>query len=155
MKRPNILLLITDQQRAPRHWPDEPGWLEQLMPNDAELARTGITFENGFCNSAMCSPSRATLFTGRFPAQHGVTLTLTAADLKPDPRNTPAVVATMADILRRHQAPAGRVLRGFTRGSLRLGPKSRPRARAAGPDGEPATLLHGAATRWPTRASGT
>jgi len=124
VKPPNIIVLITDQQRTPRHWPDEPGWLAELMPNDTELARTGLTFTNGFCNTAMCSPSRATLFTGRFPAQHGVTLTLTAADLKPDPRNTPAVVATMADILRRRQAPPERVLRQFARGLFRSGPKS-------------------------------
>ena len=53
------------------------------MPNDAELARTGITLHNGFCNASMCSPSRATLFTGLYPAEHGVTLTLTQADLRP------------------------------------------------------------------------
>jgi arylsulfatase A-like enzyme len=121
---PNLLVLITDQQRAPRHWPDEPGWLAELMPNDAELARTGITFSNAFCNTAMCSPSRATLFTGRYPAEHGVGLTLTAADLRPDPRNTPAVLATMASLLRRRQAPAQRLLTQFARGALRLGPKS-------------------------------
>jgi len=88
---PNILLVITDQQRQPRHWPQDPGWLRELMPNEAELARTGLTFTNAFCNTAMCSPSRATLLTGRYPAEHGVTLTLTAADLHPDPRNAPAL----------------------------------------------------------------
>lgn len=51
------------------------------MPNDAELARTGLSFKNAFCNTAMCSPSRATLLTGRYPAQHRVTLTLTHGDL--------------------------------------------------------------------------
>lgn len=71
---PNILLLVTDQQRYPRHWPDEPGWLRTLMPNDAELARTGLTFGNAYCNTAMCSPSRATLFTGLYPAEHGTAL---------------------------------------------------------------------------------
>jgi len=121
---PNILVVITDQQRQPRHWPQDPGWLAELMPNDAELARTGLSFTNAFCNTAMCSPSRATLLTGRYPAEHGVTLTLTAADLRPDPRNTPAVVATMAGILRRSEAPAGRVLTQFARGALRLGPRS-------------------------------
>lgn len=121
---PNLLLLITDQQRRPRHWPDEPGWLRSLMPNDAELARTGLSFENAFCNTAMCSPSRATLFTGRYPAEHGVTLTLTAADLRPDPRNAPAVAATMAGILRRREAPLRRVIEQFARGALRLGPGS-------------------------------
>ena len=121
---PNILLVITDQQRQPRHWPQDPGWLRELMPNEAELARTGLTFTNAFCNTAMCSPSRATLFTGRYPAEHGVTLTLTAADLHPDPRNAPAVTETMIRILRRHEAPAKRVLTQYVRGALRLGPHS-------------------------------
>ena len=118
---PNLLLLITDQQRRPRHWPDEPGWLRELMPNDAELARTGVSFENAFCNTAMCSPSRASLLTGRYPVDHGVTLTLTAADLRPDPRNLPAVTATLADIVRRRQAPLRRTMGAFGRGALRLG----------------------------------
>ena len=118
---PNILIVITDQQRAPRHWPEDPGWLAELMPHDTELARTGVSFSNAFCNTAMCSPSRATLLTGRYPAEHGVSLTLTAADLRPDPRNTPAVIAAMAGILRRSETPARRVLTQFARGALRLG----------------------------------
>jgi arylsulfatase A-like enzyme len=69
----------------------------------------------------MCSPSRASLFTGLYPPEHGVTLTLTAADLKPNPRFAPAVAATMAGILRRRQAPARRTLTQFTRGLLGIG----------------------------------
>jgi choline-sulfatase len=115
------VVLITDQQRAPRHWPEEPGWLRELMPNDSELANTGLSFRNGFCNTAMCSPSRSTLFTGLYPAEHGVNLTLTAADLRPNPRFAPAVTATMAGIIRRRQAPARRVLKGFARGLFRIG----------------------------------
>lgn len=103
------------------HWPDEPGWIDALMPNLAELSRTGLTFENGFCNTAMCSPSRTTLFTGRYPAEHGVELTLTAADLKPDPRNFPGVVSETKTILGRREAPARRVLTQFARGLLGIG----------------------------------
>jgi arylsulfatase A-like enzyme len=121
VKPPNFLVLITDQQRAPRHWPDDPGWLRELMPNDAELASTGLSFRNAFCSTAMCSPSRASLFTGLYPAEHGMELTLTAADLRPNPRYAPAVAATMARILRRRQAPARRVLTQFTKGLLRIG----------------------------------
>jgi arylsulfatase A-like enzyme len=120
VKPPNLLLVITDQQRQPRHWPDDPGWMTELMPNEAELARTGLTFSNAFCNSAMCSPSRATLFTGRDPAEHGVELTLTAADLRPNPRNAPAVAARAARILRRGEASPRRILTQFARGALRL-----------------------------------
>ncbi|MGZ5341031.1 MAG: sulfatase-like hydrolase/transferase [Solirubrobacterales bacterium] len=121
---PNILLLITDQQRYPRHWPDDPGWLRELTPNDQALAATGLTFQSAFCNTAMCSPSRATLLTGLFPAQHGVTLTHTTADLRPDPRNGPAVIATMLGLLGSRGAARRRILRQFTRGLLQLGPKS-------------------------------
>ncbi len=121
---PNVLLLITDQQRYPRHWPEDPGWLRALTPNDQRLAETGLTFRRAFCNSSMCSPSRATLLTGQYPAQHGVTLTHTQADLRPNPRNLPAVTATLFDILRTPGAPRQRAMLGFGRGLLQLGPKS-------------------------------
>ncbi|GIK78007.1 MAG: hypothetical protein BroJett022_16970 [Actinomycetes bacterium] len=115
-----MVLLITDQQRQVRHWPDEPGWVDALMPGCAELARTGLTFTRGFCGSSMCSPSRASLFTSRYPAEHGVELTLTAADLRPDPRHTRAVVGEMREILRRREAPPRRVLTQFAKGALGL-----------------------------------
>ena len=118
--KPNILLLVTDQQRQPRHWPDEPGWAKQLMPNDAELARTGITFTQGFCNASMCSPSRATLFTGVYPAEHGVTLTLTQADLRPNPRHAPDTFRELAGQLRTGAAPRQRLLKQFATGLFRL-----------------------------------
>jgi len=118
---PSFIVLITDQTRRPQHWPTEPGWLDSLMPNEAELARTGVRFNRAFCNTAMCSPSRATLLTSRWPAEHGVDLTLTAADLRPDLRNSPSVAATMGRILARREAPPRRVLRQFARGALRIG----------------------------------
>jgi choline-sulfatase len=74
---PNLLLLITDQQRAPMHWPTAPTWLEALTPTDGELRRTGVNFEQAFIATCMCSPSRSSFLTGTFPSRHGVTLTLT------------------------------------------------------------------------------
>ena len=122
-RAPNILLLITDQQRYPQHWPDDAGWLRELMPNDHRLMDTGIRFRRAFCNTSMCSPSRATLLTGLYPARHGVTLTHTQADLRPDPRNLPAVVGSLIGMLDTPGTRA-RALRGFGRGLLQLGPKS-------------------------------
>ena len=39
------------------------------------------------------------MLTGRYPAQHGVTLTHTQADLRPDRANSPGVVAALFGML--------------------------------------------------------
>ncbi|NTX49864.1 sulfatase-like hydrolase/transferase [Myxococcus sp. CA039A] len=67
---PNLLIILTDQQRQFRHWPK--GWAEQHLPSFQRLASTGLSFERAFTNTCMCSPSRATLWTSLFPAQTGV-----------------------------------------------------------------------------------
>ena len=72
--RMNVIMFVTDQERAIQHFP--PGWAEQNLPGMTTLMKHGVTFVNGFCNACMCSPSRATLVTGYFPAQHGVKYTL-------------------------------------------------------------------------------
>jgi arylsulfatase A-like enzyme len=121
---PNLLLLITDQQRAPMHWPDEPGFVDALMPADAELRRTGVSFEQACVATCMCSPSRASFFTGTFPSRHGVPLTLTLGDLWPDPANLPDVIRTAAGLMASGEAPRDRLTRAFVRSLFRLGPKS-------------------------------
>jgi choline-sulfatase len=121
---PNLILLITDQQRAPQHWPQDPAWLDALMPNDAELRRTGMTFSRAFIATAMCSPSRTSLLTGLYPSRHGVPLTMTKGDLFPDRRNTPDVLRTVARLAVSGEVPRGRLATAFGRALFRLGPKS-------------------------------
>ncbi|HSU18006.1 sulfatase-like hydrolase/transferase [Longimicrobium sp.] len=70
----NVILFVTDQDRAIQHFP--PGWAKENLPGLTRLQQNGLTFENAFTNSCMCSPARATLMTGYFPAQHGVKYTL-------------------------------------------------------------------------------
>jgi choline-sulfatase len=70
----NVLVFLTDQQRATQHFP--PGWTKRNMPGLDRLQRHGITFNNAFTNACMCSPARSTLMSGYFPAQHGVKYTL-------------------------------------------------------------------------------
>jgi choline-sulfatase len=80
--RPNIVILITDQERYPMHWPDN--WARDNLPNRHRLARHGLTFDRAFCAASMCSPSRASLFTGVYPAEHGVTEVLQYGSDEPE-----------------------------------------------------------------------
>src|SRR5215208_7304210 len=95
---PNLLLIVTDQQRQAMHWPRDAGWLRSLMPAHAELERTGLTFTHACTNTCMCSPSRATMLTGRMPAEHGVVLTHTRGGARP----------ARANLLETMRAGAGR-----------------------------------------------
>jgi len=69
-KPPNILIILTDQQRQFRHWPE--GWAEKNLPSFGRLAKNGLTFERAFTNACMCAPSRATLWTSLFPSETNV-----------------------------------------------------------------------------------
>jgi arylsulfatase A-like enzyme len=69
-KTPNLVLIVTDQEREVMHWPE--GWAERNLPARTRLLQHGLRFTRAQCNTAACSPSRATFFTGLYPAQHGV-----------------------------------------------------------------------------------
>jgi choline-sulfatase len=70
----NIILFISDQERAIQHFPKN--WLRRHLRGMQRLRRHGISFERAFTSACMCSPSRTTMMTGYFPAQHGVKYTL-------------------------------------------------------------------------------
>ena len=70
----NVVLFITDQDRAIQHFP--PHWPKEHLHGLTRLQRHGVTFNHAFTNSCMCTPARATLMTGFFPAQHEVKYTL-------------------------------------------------------------------------------
>lgn len=48
------------------------GSKEVMTPNIDELAKNGARFTNWYSNSPVCSPSRASLLTGRYPGNAGV-----------------------------------------------------------------------------------
>ncbi|WP_260703663.1 sulfatase-like hydrolase/transferase [Edaphobacter flagellatus] len=69
-ERPNILVFLTD---------DHGQWLQQAYgnsevhtPNMSRIARNGVRMDNAFTTSPVCSPARASFFTGRMPSQHGI-----------------------------------------------------------------------------------
>lgn len=68
--RPNILLLLTDQQRR-----DSLGCYGNPIcrtPHLDRLAAEGVRFEQAYTNTAICTAVRATLLTGLEPHQHGM-----------------------------------------------------------------------------------
>ncbi|WP_118975832.1 sulfatase-like hydrolase/transferase [Taibaiella koreensis] len=73
--KPDIILIISDQERATQHFPDN--WEQDNLKTLTFLKQNGFSFDRAFCNTCMCSPSRSTLLTGLYPAQHHVTQTLT------------------------------------------------------------------------------
>jgi arylsulfatase len=69
-QRPNILLICTDQQRV-----DTLGCYGNEIvstPNIDQLADESALFENAFVQSPICSPSRGSFLTGRYPRTTGL-----------------------------------------------------------------------------------
>ncbi|NJO06302.1 MAG: sulfatase-like hydrolase/transferase [Chloroflexaceae bacterium] len=96
-KKPNIVLIITDQEREVMHWPE--GWAEENLQARNRLIAHGLTFRNAQCNTAACSPSRASLMTGVYPAQHGVKNLIFCDDPKDkSKRRTPQLPTSLPNI---------------------------------------------------------
>ena len=69
-KRPNILVFLTDDHGQ---WLQEAyGNSEVQTPNMSRIARNGVRMNNAFTTCPVCSPARASFFTGRMPSQHGI-----------------------------------------------------------------------------------
>ena len=68
--KPNILFIITDQQRYDTI--SAQGFPHVDTPNLDRLIREGVCFTNNFVTSASCGPSRASLFNGYYPHTTGI-----------------------------------------------------------------------------------
>ncbi len=68
--RPNVLFIVSDDQGP---WAlGCAGNPEMKTPVLDRLAARGVRFSNFFCVSPVCSPARASMFTGDIPSRHGV-----------------------------------------------------------------------------------
>jgi len=67
MTQPNILLIVSDEERRN-------DWLggKVSLPAHDRLAADGLSFARHYTHASPCSPSRASLYTGRYLAEHGV-----------------------------------------------------------------------------------
>ena len=70
-KHPNVLFVLCDDLR-----PSALGCYGSphvKTPNIDQLANEGVRFENAFCTTSLCSPSRASILSGLYAHTHGVT----------------------------------------------------------------------------------
>ena len=73
-RRPNIIVVLTDDQR----WDAFSGFGKPSIlsfmktPNMDRLAAGGAHFRNTFVTTSLCSPSRASIMTGKYVHSHGV-----------------------------------------------------------------------------------
>lgn len=68
--KPNILWICTDQQR----WDTISylGFPGARTPYIDNVAKSGVAFRNAYCQSPICTPSRASFLTGMYPIAHQV-----------------------------------------------------------------------------------
>ena len=70
--KPNILLFISDQQRR-----DTLGFRGETAcstPNMDRMAHEGVSFDHAITTAPLCTPARASMFTGLYPHQTGMAL---------------------------------------------------------------------------------
>ena len=70
-EKPNFILINVDDLG----WKDLGCYGSDVYetPNIDKLARNGLKFTNAYSACAVCSPTRAAIMTGRYPARLGVT----------------------------------------------------------------------------------
>lgn len=64
-KRPNVLMITTDQQQATAASAVGNRWVK--TPHIDSIAAQGVYFTQSYCSYPLCSPSRSALHTGRTP----------------------------------------------------------------------------------------
>ncbi len=70
-QKPNILFILADDLGY--HDLSCMGSDYYETPNIDRIANEGMVFTNGYATCQVCSPSRASLMSGKFPARHGIT----------------------------------------------------------------------------------
>ena len=71
MNKPNIIFILTDDLG----WRDLGCYGSDFYetPNLDRLAAEGLTFTDAYASCPVCSPTRASILTGKYPATLGVT----------------------------------------------------------------------------------
>ncbi|MGY2747445.1 arylsulfatase A-like enzyme [Arthrobacter sp. UYCu723] len=67
--RPNFVVILTDDQGR---WAMPHRMPELVMPHMERFLEESLELDRMYCASPVCSPSRASMMTGRMPSAHGV-----------------------------------------------------------------------------------
>lgn len=67
--RPNILIIMTDQQTADAM--SAAGNSDLKTPAMDRLAENGVRFTKAYCAQPLCTPSRTAIFSGKMPFETG------------------------------------------------------------------------------------
>ncbi|MEM6378698.1 MAG: sulfatase-like hydrolase/transferase, partial [Bacteroidota bacterium] len=70
-QKPNIIFIISDDQAYGDY--GFMGHASIETPNIDQLARESLTFTRGYASAPLCSPSLASIITGLYAYQHGIT----------------------------------------------------------------------------------
>jgi arylsulfatase A-like enzyme len=100
LESPNIVLFISDQQRADTM----PGMRSgaAYTPHLDWLAERGTLFRRAYCTVPMCSPARASLLSGQYPHTHGMVANHQERPVSRDMHLSPRV-----DLLADYLSPQG------------------------------------------------
>lgn len=77
-KKPNIVIVMTDQQRADLR--KGCGYALDTMPFLDQWAQGGVDFARGYTPNPTCMPARVSMFTGRYSQSHRVRTNHNAKD---------------------------------------------------------------------------
>jgi arylsulfatase A-like enzyme len=105
MSQPNVLIIMTDEERYPPPYEsaDVTRFRRDQLPARDRIRDGGLEFHRHYVGSTACVPSRATLFTGQYPSLHGVSQTDGVAKASDDPGMSwlaPDAVPTLGDWFR-------------------------------------------------------
>ncbi len=105
MSSPNILVIMTDEERYPPPYEGESlaRFRREQLGARQSIRDGGLEFHRHYAGSTACLPSRTTLFTGQYPSLHGGTNTDGMAKQNNDPAMSwldPNSVPTLGDWFR-------------------------------------------------------
>lgn len=72
LNRPNVVFILTDDQRWDRIGSAEKPFMGIKTPHLDRLADEGARFRNAFVTTSLCSPSRASMLSGLYASTHDV-----------------------------------------------------------------------------------